>query len=88
MPAILWFIAFLPDGLDAHTEVVEDMAALDAATSWQETTDEAGDMAAEIEFFRIGNTNTLHMKTETTDAWQDNCLAIGEFLFAHPTADA
>ena len=71
----------MPDGFDTIAEVVEDVAALDAAAGWQETTDEAGDMAAEIEFFRIVDADTLHMKTETTDARQDNRLAIGEFIF-------
>ena len=28
---MLWFEAFLPDGLDALTEVIEDVSALDAA---------------------------------------------------------
>lgn len=70
----LWLESFLPDGLDAFAEVVEDMAALDAAACRQEAADEAGDVLADVEVLRIIHTNALHAQAETADAGQDDRL--------------
>lgn len=53
------------------------MTSLNAATGWEETADNAGDVMTDIEILWIIYTYTLYTKTETTNARQDNCLAIG-----------
>ena len=61
-----WFEASLPDGLDTLAEVVEDVAVLgpftdvDAATCWKETTDDAGDVTADVECLRIIHTDAFY----------------------------
>jgi len=52
--------ACLPDGFDTFAEVVEDMTALDAATSREETTDNAGDVTADVECLRIIHTDAFY----------------------------
>jgi hypothetical protein len=66
----------MPDGLDALAEVIEDMAALDATASREETADNAGDVLADVECLGIIHTNTLYAKTETADAWEHDCLTL------------
>jgi hypothetical protein len=70
--------ARLPDGFDAFAEVVEDMAALDTATGWEETADDAGDVASDVEFLRIIHPDTLYPKAETADSWEYDRLALGK----------
>ena len=57
------------------------MTPLNAASGWEETADNAGEVMADIEILWIIYTYTLYTKTETTDTRQDNCLAIGQFFF-------
>jgi hypothetical protein len=52
--------ACLPDGFDTFAEVVEDMTALDAATSREETTDDACDVTADVECLRIIHTDAFY----------------------------
>ena len=70
----LWFEAFLPDDLDAVAEIVEDVAALDAAPCGQETADDTGDVTRDVKVLGIVDTDTLHAKAETADAWKDDRL--------------
>jgi len=71
---------FLPDGLDAVAEVVEDVAALDVATGGEEAADDAGDVVTDVECLGGINTDTLHTKAETADARKDDGLAVAQFL--------
>ena len=66
--------ACLPDGLDALTEVVEDMAPLDTATGREETAYDACDVTTDVERLRIIDTDALYPKAETSDAWKNNGL--------------
>ena len=50
----------MPNRLDTLTEVVENVASLDAATSGQEATDDAGDMTADDEGFRVVLTDAIY----------------------------
>jgi hypothetical protein len=70
--------ARLPDGLDALAEVVEDMATLNAATSREETADDAGDVTTDVEFLRIIHPDTLYPKAETADSWEYDRLTLGK----------
>ena len=70
----------MPDGLDAITEVVEDVAALDATASREETADNAGDVLADVECLGIIHTDALNAKTEAADAWEHDSLTIGQLL--------
>ena len=56
------------------------MTPLNTTASWQETTDNACNMVADVERFGIIDTDTLYTQAETTDARQDNGLAFGQFL--------
>ena len=73
--------ACLPYGFYSFAEVVEDMTALNAATSREETTDNAGDVTADVECLRIVHTDALYPKTETTDTWKYDCVTIRKLLF-------
>ena len=77
-PTDLRFKARLPYGLDTLAEVVEDMATLDAATGWEETADDAGDVASDVEFLRIIHPDTLYPKAETADSWEYDRLTLGK----------
>ena len=44
------------------------MAALNTATGWEETADDAGDVASDVEFLRIIHPDTLYPKAETADS--------------------
>ena len=77
-PTDLRLKARLPDGFDALAEVVEDMATLDAATGWEKTADDAGDVASDVEFLRIIHPDTLYPKAETADSWEYDRLALGK----------
>lgn len=70
--------ACLPYGLYALAEIVEDVAALNTATGWQETTNDAGDVAADIEFLRVIHTDAFYTQAEATYARQNNRFS---FLF-------
>ena len=81
--------ASLPDGLDTLAEVVEDVAVLgpftdiDAATCWEETTDDSLDMSSYIELFGFFYTNALNTQAKATDAFDDHRLTIGQTVFHH-----
>ena len=68
--------AYLPDGFHTLAEVVEDMTALTAASSGKEIGYKSRDVMADIEIFRIIDTDTLNMQTETANARENNSLAI------------
>ena len=70
----------LPDGLDAFAEVVEDVAALDAAAGREKTADDAGDVASDVEVLRVFDTDALHTEAEAANAGKDDGLAFTEFL--------
>ena len=70
--------ARLPDGFDALAEVVEDMATLNAATSREETADDAGDVTTDVEFLRIIHSDTLYPKAETADSREYDRLTLGK----------
>lgn len=70
----------MPDGLDAFAEVVEDVAALDAAAGWEETADNAGDVATDVERLGIIDSDTLYTETEATNAWKNDSLSILSIL--------
>ncbi len=70
----------MPDGLDAITEVIEDMAALDATASREETADNAGDVLADVECLGIIHTDALYTQTETADTREHDSLTIGQLL--------
>ena len=71
---MLRFEAFLPDGFDTVAEVVEDVAALDAAAGRKEATDDASDVAADVEVFGIFDTDALYSETEAADARKNDGL--------------
>lgn len=73
---VLWFEAVLPDGFDAVADIVEDVTALDATAWGEETADDAGDVATDVELLRVVDTGALHTKAETADAWEDHRLAL------------
>ena len=73
---ILWFGTFLPDGFDTFAEVVEDMTAWDATAGREETTDDAGDVAADVECLRIIYPDAFHPKAEAADTWEYDCLTL------------
>ena len=58
----------MPDGLHAVAVVIEDMTVLDAATGREEAADDAGDVAADVERFRIVHADALHAEAEAADA--------------------
>ena len=68
------FKAFLPDGLDAIAEIVEDTPARNAAAGGQETADDTGDVTRDVKVLGIVDTDTLHAKAEAADAWKDDRL--------------
>lgn len=81
--------AFLPHGLDAVADIIKDMAALDATPGREETTDDAGDVAADVKLLRVVDAHALHTETEAADAGKydrmtfrqpllDNLLKIGD----------
>lgn len=70
----------MPDGLDTFAKVVKNMAALNTATGGKETADDAGDVTANVEGFRVVHTNALYTKAETSDAGQYHGLAVAQFL--------
>ncbi len=57
------------------------MATLDAATGREETTDDTGDVTADVEGLRVVHTDALYPETEAADAWKDDRLALWEPLF-------
>ena len=58
----LRFKARLPYGFDTLAEVVEDVAALDTATGREETADDSGDVAADVECLRVIHPDALYTK--------------------------
>ena len=70
----LWLEAFLPDGLDAVAEIVEDTPARDAAPCRQETTDDTGDVTRNVKVLGIIDTDTLYAKAEAADTRKDDRL--------------
>ena len=72
--------AGLPDGFDAFAEVVEDVAALDAAAGREEAADDAGDVASDVEVLLVFDTDALHTQAEAADAGKDDRLALTQFL--------
>ena len=73
--------ALLPHGFDAVADIVEDMAALGAAAGREETTDDAGNMAADVKLLRVVNADALHAKTEPADTRKDDRLALRQSMF-------
>ena len=73
--------AFLPDGVHTVAEVVEDVAAVDAAAGGEETADDAGDVVTDVEVFRVVHANAFHAKAEAADTGKDDGLAVAEPLF-------
>ncbi len=71
----------MPDGLDTVTEVVENVATLNATTGGEEAANDTGDMVADVECLRIVHADALYTKTETTYAREHHRLAFSEFLF-------
>lgn len=67
--------ALLPDGLYTVAEVVEDVAALDAAACREKAADDAGDVLADVEVLWVIDTNTLHAEAEPSDAVEDHRLS-------------
>ena len=71
---MLRFEAFLPDGFDTVAEVVENVAALNTASSRKESADNSGDVTADVELLWVFDTNAFHTETKTTNTWKDNGL--------------
>ena len=82
----------LPDGLYAIAEVVEDVAALNAAAGREEATDNAGDVTADVEHFRIVHADAFHAEAEAANAWKHHpekitiSFAISQLAFFSPSA--
>ena len=76
----LWFGTVVPDGLHAVAEVIENVAVLDAAAGREEATDNAGDVAADVERLWIIHADALHAEAEAADARQDDSLAVTQFF--------
>lgn len=53
------FGPLVPNRLDTFAEVVKNVASLDAATGGQEAADDAGDVTADIEGFRVVHTANI-----------------------------
>ena len=73
-----WFETTLPDGLHTIAEVVEEAVVGLASTGWEEFADDAGDVVAQAECFRIVYALALHAQAEPADARNDYRVAIGE----------
>ena len=80
LATILRLEAFLPDGLDALAEIIEDTAVLHAAAGREEAADDTSDMTSKVEILRVFNTNTLHTKTETANTRKDDRLTICQLI--------
>jgi hypothetical protein len=70
----------MPDSLDTLTEVVENVATLDATASGEETADDTGDVLSDVEVLGIVHTDALHTETETADAREHHRLTLPQFL--------
>ena len=75
------FEAFLPNGLDALAEIINDMVTLGATAGRQETTDDAGDVMPDVECLRTVHTDALYTQAETADAWEHHRLTVGKPMF-------
>ena len=52
------------------------MASLNTATGREETADDAGDVAADVECLRVIHPDALYTKTETADAKENDRLTL------------
>ena len=71
----------MPHGFDAVTEVIEDVAALNAAACGQESTDNTGNVAADVKLLRVINAYALHTETESTDTRKNDRLTFRQPVF-------
>ena len=68
----------MPDSLHTVAEVVEDVAALNAAACGKEAADNTGDVLADVERLRVIDTDTLHTEAETAYAREHYCLSFSK----------